>query len=334
MAAATSFISTAPNFYLLNFTPAFTTLYPNYTSLLDLHLHGARFINGSWYLNITFYPPMAEVSGVYRFNPSKFCIEPANISWFQLSTGEIKDEIDGWRIVLQSKSFENWDYANVSDLWVTMSKTVLRWSPGPTEVVNSSLFPIYFILKKGKQVWNVTLVYLNMNITRNNFTGPAESFWFPKNVEIANVTVCRSANVEFPITALRVDGVYRGRRGVILVVNYEVLSPKTRPWKPLNNTLVPNLVSYYLFYVSKDGPYFLGDYPEEPVVKFEDGFWRFKLHLWNGSVENATFNPASLNKPNVSPVEVPNVSINLDFREDRKHYGALSDWIPGLLLGL
>ncbi|GAB6136540.1 hypothetical protein [Thermococcus prieurii] len=295
--------------YLLNFTPAFTTLYPNYTSLLDLHLHGARFINGSWYLNITFYPPMAEVSGVYRFNPSKFCIEPTNISWFQLSTGEIKDEIDGWRIELQSKSFENWDYANVSDIWVTMSKTALRWSPGPTEVVNSSVFPIYFILKKGKQVWNITLLYLNLNTTREDFTGPAKAYWFPKNVEIANVTVCRSANVEFPITALRVDGVYRGRRGVILVVNYEVLSPKTRPWKPLNNTLVPNLVSYYLFYVSKDGPYFLSDYPEEPVVKFEDGFWRFKLHLWNGSVENVTFNPASLNKPNVSPVEVPNVSI-------------------------
>ncbi len=178
--------------YLLNFTPAFTTLYPNYNSLLDLQLHGARFVKGSWYLNITFYPPMAEVSGVYRFNPDKFCIEPANISWFQLSTGEIKGEIDDWRIVLQSKSFENWDHANASDLWVTMSKTALRWSPGPTEVVNSSVFPVYFILKKGKQVRNITLVYLNMNVTRDNFTGPAESFWFPEDIKIVNVTVCKS----------------------------------------------------------------------------------------------------------------------------------------------
>ncbi len=128
-------------------------------------------------------------------------------------------------------------------------------------------------------------------------------------VSAYHVTVCRSASVKFPITAIQVDDVYRGGNGVILVVDYEVLSPGMCPGNSLNCTLVPDMVSSYLFYVSSSGPYFLGAYPEEPVVKFENGFWMFKLHLWNGSVENATFNPACLNDSNVSPVEVPNVSI-------------------------
>ncbi|ASJ17419.1 hypothetical protein A3L04_10225 [Thermococcus chitonophagus] len=141
--------------YLLNFTPAVIALYPNYYSLLDLQLHDARFINGSWYINITFYPPLAEITGVYRFNPGKFCIEPVNISWPQLPTGELKDSIDGWKIVLQSKSSEKWGQANVSDTWVTMSKEALRWSPGPTEIVNSSVFPVYFLLKKENKKENL-----------------------------------------------------------------------------------------------------------------------------------------------------------------------------------
>ncbi|QDA30464.1 CGP-CTERM sorting domain-containing protein [Thermococcus indicus] len=194
--------------YLLNFTPAFRALYPNYSTLLDQSralyhytlgqsLNGARFINGSWYLDLTFYPPMTHVHGIYLFNPKNLCIEPVNVSWLKLPKGKISDEINGWRIELQSPSFKKWDYANVSDVWVTMSENALRWSPGPTEVVNSSVFPIYFLLKKEGHVKNITLVYLNMNVTRDDFVPPntpVPGYWFPDSVKIANVTVCEKAS--------------------------------------------------------------------------------------------------------------------------------------------
>ncbi|KUH32044.1 hypothetical protein APY94_11050 [Thermococcus celericrescens] len=182
--------------YILNFTPAFRALYPNYSTLLDQSLNGARFINGSWYLDLTFYPPMTHVHGIYLFNPKNLCIEPVNVSWLKLPRGKISDEINGWRIVLQSPSFQKWDYANVSDVWVTMSRKALKWSPRPTEVVNLSVFPIYFILKKEGHVKNITLVYLNMNVTRDDFVPPntpVPGYWFPGDVKIVNVTVCKSA---------------------------------------------------------------------------------------------------------------------------------------------
>ncbi|NJE00496.1 hypothetical protein [Thermococcus sp. JdF3] len=195
--------------HILNFTPAFRALYPNYSTLLDQFralypyilshsLNGARFINGSWYLNLTFYPPMTHVHGIYLFNPKNLCIGLVNVSWLKLPRGKISDEINGWRIELQSPSFKKWDYANMSDVWITMSKNALRWSPGPTEVVNSSVFPIYFLLKKEGHVKNITLVYLNMNVTRDDFVPPNAPFlryWFPDSVKIANVTVCEKANV-------------------------------------------------------------------------------------------------------------------------------------------
>jgi len=297
--------------YLLNFTPALKTPYQTY--------NGAVFINGSWYINITAYPqnasPDESIRAVYYFNPRRFCVEKTNLTWSELPHGKPVDEIDGWRIELQSSSFEKWGYANVSDVWVTMSRDALKWSPGPTEVVNSSRFPIYFILRRGNRVRNVTLVYLNLNITRPDFRVPPNTsvpgYWFPRDVKIVNVTVCNSAglHVKFPVTGLRVIKAYPGGEGVLLVVGYEVLSPGMCPGNPFNCTLVPDMVSSYLFYVSSSGPYFLGAYPEEPVVKFENGLWRLKLRLWNGSVENATFNPTCLNDSNVSPVEVPKVPI-------------------------
>lgn len=202
--------------YLLNLTPAFRALYPNYSTLLDRFetlyhctpldhsLNGARFINGSWYLDITFRPPMTHVRGVYVFDSENMCIEPVNVSWSKLPRGKISDEINGWRIELQSQSFQKWDYANMSDVWVTMSENALRWSPGPTEVVNSSVFPIYFLLKKEGHVKNITLVYLNLNVTREDFVPPNTSgvagYWFPDSIKIANVTACEKANVTTSIS--------------------------------------------------------------------------------------------------------------------------------------
>ena len=117
-------------------------------------------------------------------------------------------------------------------------------------------------------------------------------------------------SLRFPLTALRVDGVYGGNGSAIIVIDYEVLSPGMCPGNSLNCTLVPDMVAYYLFYVSSSGPYFLGAYPEGPAVRFEGDVWKLRLRLWNGSVENATFKPSCLNASNVSPVEMPNASLS------------------------
>ncbi|WP_297535724.1 hypothetical protein [Thermococcus sp.] len=290
--------------YLLNFTPALGL--PTWR----VFYRGATFFNGSWYLWTEYYPPACStlVDRIYRLDLRDLCIKPADVEWFELPRGNVSDSIDGWRIELQSLGPGEWGYANVSDLWIALSENVTNWSPGgPITFPKSSVFPVYFTLKKGNLTKKITLLYIN---TTNNSEGLVQGFWFPGDVKIVNVTVCRSASVRFPITALRVDGVYRGGEGVLLVVGYEVLSPGVCPGNPLNCTLVPDMVSSYLFYVSSSGPYFLGAYPEEPAVTFENGLWRFKLHLWNGSVENATFNPACLNDSNVSPVELPNVSVD------------------------
>lgn len=288
--------------YLLNFTPALGVP-PE-----GMAYKGATFVNGSWYVEMEYYQPdcSTQVDRFYRLDTKHFCVEPVNVSWFWLPKGKVSDYINGWRIELQSFGPGEWGYANVSDLWIALSESAGKWFPGPITVPSSSVFPVYFILKKNGHAKNITLLYLN---TTNNSKGLVQGFWFPNDVKIINVTVCRDVSVRFPLTAIQVDDVYRGRAGVLLVVDYEVLSPGMCPWNPLNCTLVPDMISYYLFYVSSSGPYFLGAYPEEPVVEFENSLWRFKLYLWNGSVENATFNPACLNESSASPVEVPNASI-------------------------
>ena len=288
--------------YLLNFTPALGL--PTWR----VSYRGATFFNGSWYVWTEYYPPacLTLVDRIYRLDLQDFCIKPADVEWFGLPRGNVSNSIDGWRIELQSIGPGEWGHANVSDLWIALSENASKGFSVPITVPNSSTFPVYFTLKRDGTTRRITLLYLN---TTRNPEMLVQGFWFPSDVKTVNVTVCRSASVKFPITAIQVDDVYRGGNGVILVVDYEVLSPGMCQGNPLNCTLVPDMVSSYLFYVSSSGPYFLGAYPEEPVVKFENGFWMFKLHLWNGSVENATFNPACLNDSNVSPVEVPNVSI-------------------------
>ncbi|NJE06368.1 hypothetical protein E3E36_09465 [Thermococcus sp. M36] len=172
--------------YRLNFTPTFGTPHGTY--------EGASFVNESWYL-------MVKISGTkrfYRFNAKNFCVEPLNVSWFWLPRGKTSNEINGWRVELQPGPGE-WGYANVSEVWVTMSKNASIWSLGPAILTNSSVFPVYFTLRKGNLTRNITLVYLNLNVTRDNYVPPntsgVPSYWFPSDVKIVNVTVCKiSAN--------------------------------------------------------------------------------------------------------------------------------------------
>ena len=290
--------------YLLNFTPVLAL------SPAEIIYKGATFFNGSWYVEVEYYPQTCStlVDRFYRLDTEHFCVEPINVNWFWLPKGKVSDSINGWRIELQSLGPGEWGYANVSDLWIALSESASKWFSGPITVPKSSVFPVYFTLERGDLKRNVTLVYLN---TTNNSKGLVQGFWFPSKIKIVNVTVCRDVGVRFPLTVVKVDGVWKGNEGALIVIDYEYLSPGMCPEEnPLNCTLIPDMVAYYLFYVSSSGPYFLGAYPEEPAVRFENNVWRLKLHLWNGSVENATFNPSCLNASNVSPVKLPNVSLS------------------------
>ncbi|NJE09888.1 CGP-CTERM sorting domain-containing protein [Thermococcus sp. MAR1] len=171
--------------YLLNFTPAVGV------PTEGIIYRRATFINGSWYVEMECYlPDYSQVDMVYRFDTRNFCVEPVNVSsWFWLHRGKISNEINGWKIELQSWGPGEWGQANVSDLWIASSKSASSWSPGPAIVVNSSVFPVYFIIKKDELVRNVTLVYLNT--TGNNSL--IQDFWFPGDVKIINVTVCKTS---------------------------------------------------------------------------------------------------------------------------------------------
>ncbi|CAD5243847.1 CGP-CTERM sorting domain-containing protein [Thermococcus camini] len=174
--------------YLLNFTPAVGV------PTEGIIYRRATFINGSWYVEMEYYlPDYSQVDMAYRFDTRNFCVEPVNVSsWFWLHRGKISNEINGWKIELQSWGPGEWGHANVSDLWIASSKSASSWSPGPAIVVNSSVFPVYFIIKKDELVRNVTLIYLNT--TGNNSL--IQGFWFPGNVKIANVTVCKKTSAD------------------------------------------------------------------------------------------------------------------------------------------
>ncbi|WP_297500876.1 CGP-CTERM sorting domain-containing protein [Thermococcus sp.] len=117
------------------------------------------------------------------------------------------------------------------------------------------------------------------------------------------------------VSALSINGiwvskVYSGDNGAIIVVTNEILSPGMCPGDVFNCTLVPDMVSTDLFYVSEDDFYFLGEYPEDPNVTFEGGLWKLLLHTWNGSVENVTFNPACLKPSKAVPLNFSNLPVH------------------------
>ncbi|WP_148882538.1 CGP-CTERM sorting domain-containing protein [Thermococcus aciditolerans] len=168
--------------YLLNFTPALLSGLPPYApkNVSSVYFKGITYVNGSWYVNVGVFAYSAEaqsgvnVDYVYRLKTKKFCVERVNASWSQLEKRVFKNEINGWRIEVPRNFFL---VANASDT---------TWSPLLPLVVNWTQFPVYFTLKKGNLTRNVTLFYIN---TTNVING----FWFPNNVKIVNVTVCKTS---------------------------------------------------------------------------------------------------------------------------------------------
>jgi len=101
-----------------------------------------------------------------------------------------------------------------------------------------------------------------------------------------------------------------GDNGVIQVVTNEILSPGMCPGEAFNCTLVPDMVSTGIFYVSKGGYYFLGEHPEDPNVTFKEGLWKLVLHTWNGSVKNVTFDPACLKPSSRTPLNLSDIPVH------------------------
>jgi len=171
--------------YLLNFTSLFKAPYVDYK--------GATFTNGSWYLEVSYYSPdcSTQVDKIYRLDTRDFCIEPANVSWFYVPKGEAKDEINGWKIELQSPGPGEWSYTNVSDMFIALNQNASKWSPVPPTIPDSGLFPVYFTLKKDNVARNITLIYVN---TTDNPLGLVQGLWFPDDVKIVNITVCEKTS--------------------------------------------------------------------------------------------------------------------------------------------
>ena len=184
--------------YLLNFTPALLSSLPPHApkNVSGVYFKGVTYVNGSWYVNVGVFAYSAEaqsgmnVDYVYRLKAKKFCVERVNASWFQLEKRVFKNEINGWRIEVPRNFFL---VANASDA---------TWSPLMPRVVNWTQFPVYFTLKKGNLTRNVTLFYIN---TTNVING----FWFPNNVKIVNVTVCKTGENTSTSTTAETNGTAR-----------------------------------------------------------------------------------------------------------------------------
>jgi len=124
-----------------------------------------------------------NVDYVYRLDTGQFCVERVNESWFRLKKGMLKKEINGWKIEVPGNFFL---VAKASDA---------NQSPLRPLVVNWAQFPVYFTLRKGNLTKNITLFYINT-------TGTINGFWFPDDVKIVSVTVCKKTSANTPTGTL------------------------------------------------------------------------------------------------------------------------------------
>ncbi|MDK2869781.1 MAG: hypothetical protein PWP39_1016 [Pyrococcus sp.] len=183
------------NLYLLNFTPALREMLPKNMTNMTIYPHSFMnifYLNGSWYVNLTSraYPEGSfksiDLNPVYRLSED-FCVELVNVT---VTTKTENKTINGWEIVIPEEFREDPVFA---DFFIAENASVYNWSEVRRWidiekwhhfVPNSSNFPVYFLLKKGDQVRRVTLLYIN---TTDGLNG----FWFPEDVKIVNVTLCK-----------------------------------------------------------------------------------------------------------------------------------------------
>ncbi|WP_148882874.1 CGP-CTERM sorting domain-containing protein [Thermococcus aciditolerans] len=202
--------------YLLNFTPALlSNLPPNVPrNISDVYFNGIKYVNGSWYVNVSAFSYSAEsqwgttLGFVFRLDTRNFCVKKVNVNWSPLKGSEFKSEINGWRIeiprVFLLPSLKNGSTIPSSyppaDFLVAVNASNTGWLPRPFIIVNQTQFPVYFVLKKGNQMKNVTLIFLNTTPVQmwygyyNENTTGIPGYWFPDDVKIVNVTPCKKVN--------------------------------------------------------------------------------------------------------------------------------------------
>ncbi|WP_297512978.1 CGP-CTERM sorting domain-containing protein [Thermococcus sp.] len=203
--------------YLLNFTPALKTSLPSYIpkNITDIYFNnGIAYVNSSWYITITYYVDMGkfEISksfnDVYRLDTKNFCAERVNVSLSRFGKTAFKKEINGWEIEIPRKFWPLWTSKQnktknpplEADFRVAVNASVAsNWSSVPVLIVNSTSFPVYFLLRNGSLTRNVTLLYLNTTPVwiycgyYNENTTELPGYWFPNDVKIIKVTLCKKA---------------------------------------------------------------------------------------------------------------------------------------------
>ncbi|ASJ17418.1 hypothetical protein A3L04_10220 [Thermococcus chitonophagus] len=201
--------------YLLNFTPALLSALPPYAprNVSWVHFNAVDYVNGSWYVNVSVFAYSADsqegvnLNHVFKLDTRNFCIERANIYLSGFPRG-MKYTINYWKIEIprqfQAKQvFINGTWVRISnetamkippsaDFFIVPNRTVenskycrLIFSHQRPLVVNWTQFPVYFTLRKGNWTRNITLFYVNI-------TNAIKGFWFPSEVKIVNVTICKA----------------------------------------------------------------------------------------------------------------------------------------------
>ena len=283
--------------YLLNFT------------YLLARSPGVAFVNGSWYLDVTTYTYSGTDSAVYRLNLKNFSVVPVKTSWFKLlGENHAVSELNGWRIVVPKDFGPLNSSVPAADVAIANTEENARLYHGRVVLANSSEFPVYFLLRRGNETRNVTLLYVNTTPTSwteygsRLVTGLA-GFWFPDNVRVVNVGPVADASSVPPwdvkVLNARYSIVSSGRDAIIhlFVATFVPYCPPllvAGGFNCSNQTMLTLLEGYeYLFYYNGSRLYILNltgaiHTPEVSLrdyngAVFTNGSWYLNVTVFNWS---------------------------------------------------
>jgi len=213
--------------YLLNFTPVLLSVLPPYAprNVSWVDFNGVKYMNGSWYVNVSFLAYSSEAHDGYKLNyvlrldTKRFCAEKTNVNWSQIKGSTLTDEIRDWKIEiprtfllsLKNNSAVQSGYPS-ADVLIVVNASNTKWLPRHFLIVNQTQFPVYFMLKKDHQVKNITLLFLNTTPVRMRYgyynakTTGIPGYWFPESIKIVNVASCKLLANETPTTATTPTG--------------------------------------------------------------------------------------------------------------------------------
>ena len=317
----------------------------NFTYLLALS-PGVAFVNGSWYLNVTTYTYSGTDSAVYRLNPENFSAVPVKTGWFKLlGEDHVVSELNGWRIVVPKDFGPLNSSVPAADVAIANTEENARLYRGRIVLANSSEFPVYFLLRRGNETRNVTLLYVNTTPTSwteygsRMVTGLA-GFWFPDNVRMVNVelTLGNASSVpswDIKVISARYSVVSSGRDAIIhlFVATFVPYCPPllvAGGFNCSNQTMLTLLEGYeYLFYYNGSRLYLLNltDVLHTPDYKgavFVNGSWYLNVTAFNWSTREYE-DKIYLFDPREFCIELVNVSWSALMRE-AKNVDSINGW--------